>query len=87
MSQITFNIVNNGSIKLQVTVRDLLAGAVPPVLPPTWIEPGSPPKPLLVEAEDNGCGRVRWSAQNEAGVETGAAIVDVDPKTVIDVGR
>ena len=66
MGQITINIVNHGSIMLQVTVRDLLAGAVPPVLPPTWIEPKSPAIPLHVEARDNRHGSVRWSAQNEA---------------------
>jgi hypothetical protein len=87
MSQVTVNISNGGSVKLLVTVRDLKAGVVPPVLPSTWIEPQSPEIPLYVQAGDDGRGKIRWSAQNSAGVEIGAATVDVDDRAVVDVGK
>ena len=84
---IAIQIVNTGAIKLLVTVRDLNAGAVPPVLPPTWIERTSPPISLYVQATDSGYGKIQWSAQDETGDETGSATADVADGNVIDVGQ
>jgi hypothetical protein len=90
---ITVSIVNADSIALYVTVRDLLAGVAPPVLPPTLIEPqgsGDPQSlgiPISVLSDDAGKGKIRWSAQDTDGAPVGQDTAAVKDKAAVDISR
>jgi hypothetical protein len=90
---ITVSIVNADSIALYVTVRDLLAGVAPPVLPPTLIEPlgaGDPQSlgiSISVLSDDAGNGKIRWSAQDTDGVPVRQDMVAVKDGAAVDISR
>src|SRR3977135_791882 len=75
--QISVKIENAGSADLFVTVRDLKAGVTPPVLPPTLLAAKGPELAICVLADERGNGKIRWTAQDTNGVESGQDTVDV----------